>query len=168
MHDAGPIAASAQWSISMLSIQDVFNAASLSAFKSWFEISSNARVPDISFAECLGFASCAFVVLAFSVSSPLGLRVLAIASNVLFISYALTAGLRPIFLLHALLLPINSMHLAALFAKRRMAAAAEKRSNSDNACGVVSAIRPRLRPARHGGNRAYRTRSRVRECFSGD
>jgi CRP/FNR family transcriptional regulator, cyclic AMP receptor protein len=57
-----------------------------------------------------GFAG-VFVVLAFYARRPVRLRMLAITSNVLFIAYAALAGLWPVLVLHAVLLPRNAVRL---------------------------------------------------------
>ncbi|HSW24239.1 MAG TPA: hypothetical protein VLJ62_15865 [Burkholderiaceae bacterium] len=69
--------------------------------------------------ELLGYAAAGLVVATFSARSITALRVLAIASNVLFIAYATAAHLPPILILHALLLPINLLRLWQAIAERR-------------------------------------------------
>jgi hypothetical protein len=61
--------------------------------------------------ELLGYAAAVMVLATFSVRSIVALRVLAIASNLLFIGYAAFAHLPPVLTLHALLLPINVVRL---------------------------------------------------------
>ena len=57
------------------------------------------------------FASC-LVLCTFAMTSMTRLRVVAICSNVAFMSYGWHAGLWPIFVLHAILLPLNCRRLA--------------------------------------------------------
>lgn len=78
--------------------------------------------------ELLGYAAAGLVVATFSARSITALRVLAIASNVLFIAYATGAHLPPILILHALLLPINLLRLWQALAERRRAGAPPKSS----------------------------------------
>lgn len=58
-------------------------------------------------AEITGYIASALVFATFWMRSMMSLRVLAIVSNVAFIAYALLAGLMPIGILHAALLPLN-------------------------------------------------------------
>jgi hypothetical protein len=67
--------------------------------------------PDIFPSDLLGYAAAALVLLTFLAQSMHTLRAVAIASNVLFIAYALLADLPPVLLLHALLLPLNAWRL---------------------------------------------------------
>lgn len=60
----------------------------------------------------IGILAGLFVILAFYARTNGRLRVFAIASNVLFIAYAALAGLGPVLLLHAILLPLNLMRLS--------------------------------------------------------
>lgn len=57
--------------------------------------------------ELIGFAASALVFLTFCMQTLLPLRLIAMASNILFIAYGLFAGLVPIFILHSVLLPVN-------------------------------------------------------------
>jgi hypothetical protein len=69
--------------------------------------------------EFIGYAAAACVVLTFCCRDMLWLRVCAICSNVLFIGYANLAGLQPILVLHALLLPINLIQALRIVRERR-------------------------------------------------
>lgn len=66
---------------------------------------------DADATEWLGYGAAALVFVTFSVRSIVVLRTVAIASNLLFIAYALRAGLLPVLALHALLLPTNLFRL---------------------------------------------------------
>lgn len=57
--------------------------------------------------ELMGLLASALVVLTFCMKTMLPLRLVAIASNVVFIAYGAMAELYPVLLLHAILLPIN-------------------------------------------------------------
>ena len=61
--------------------------------------------------EFLGYAAASMVLATFAVRSIVTLRCLAIASNLLFISYALSAYIPPVLILHLLLLPLNLWRL---------------------------------------------------------
>lgn len=61
--------------------------------------------------DLLGYAASALVLITFSARSITTLRVVAIASNLMFIAYAITAQLLPVLLLHLLLLPLNAWRL---------------------------------------------------------
>ena len=62
--------------------------------------------------DIVGFLAAAAVLGSFCMSTIVPLRVLAVLSNVLFAFYGILAHLWPVFLLHALLLPINLFKLA--------------------------------------------------------
>lgn len=61
--------------------------------------------------DAIGYLAGALVLCTFSVRSMRLLRYLGIASNISFISYAVIAGMPPILVLHALLLPMNVFRL---------------------------------------------------------
>ena len=63
--------------------------------------------------DAIGFLAATLVLVSFSMTSMLWLRLSGIASNLAFIAYGLQAELLPVFLLHALLLPINLTRLMA-------------------------------------------------------
>ena len=67
--------------------------------------------PDSFTSELLGYSAAGLVLVTFLARSITVLRAIAIASNVMFIAYALVAWLPPVLLLHALLLPINAWRL---------------------------------------------------------
>ena len=61
--------------------------------------------------EAIGYLASLLVLTTFCMRHMLALRVVAIASNLAFIGYAAAAGIHPVLLLHALLLPINVWRL---------------------------------------------------------
>jgi CRP/FNR family transcriptional regulator, cyclic AMP receptor protein len=65
----------------------------------------------VDVAEGLGYLALVLVVASSSMRTIIPLRVLSIASNCVFISYSLAEGLLPLFILHSILLPINSIRL---------------------------------------------------------
>src|SRR5688500_4467065 len=67
--------------------------------------------PDTFASDLLGYAAAGLVLLTFLAQSMGTLRVVAIASNVMFIGYALLADVTPVLLLHVLLLPLNAWRL---------------------------------------------------------
>lgn len=64
--------------------------------------------------ETLGYAAGACVILAFYMTDQSALRRAAVASNLLFILYALPLNLVPVIVLHAILLPLNLWRLGQL------------------------------------------------------
>jgi hypothetical protein len=71
--------------------------------------------------ELVGYLASSLVLAAFCVREMLPLRVIAIGSNLAFISYGYAEGLRPVLLLHLVLLPVNLVRLAQLLRERRHA-----------------------------------------------
>jgi hypothetical protein len=61
--------------------------------------------------DLLGYSAAGLVLITFLAQSMTTLRAIAIASNVMFIAYALVAWLPPVLILHALLLPLNVWRL---------------------------------------------------------
>jgi CRP/FNR family transcriptional regulator, cyclic AMP receptor protein len=66
--------------------------------------------------DALGYLAAGAMLATFSVRSIKALRALAIISNLLFIAYAIGAGLLPVLALHALLLPLNLLRLREVLA----------------------------------------------------
>jgi CRP/FNR family cyclic AMP-dependent transcriptional regulator len=66
----------------------------------------------MSWVELLGYTASAAVLASFCMSTMIPLRILALASNVLFMLYGYFDGLLPVLLLHAILLPVNLLRLA--------------------------------------------------------
>lgn len=62
--------------------------------------------------DAVGYLASALVLATFCMRDMAALRVLAIASNLAFIAYGALAGIGPVLLLHALLLPLNAVRLA--------------------------------------------------------
>lgn len=61
--------------------------------------------------DAIGYLAAVLVLAAFCMRDMTTLRVLAMASNIAFIAYAARAGLHPVLLLHAVLLPLNLWRL---------------------------------------------------------
>lgn len=68
----------------------------------------------VSWVDCLGLVAGAAVLTTFLMRTMQALRSVALLSNVLFVTYGLSADVYPIALLHAILLPINAIKLRAL------------------------------------------------------
>ena len=65
----------------------------------------------LSLSDLLGYVASLLVLVTFSAQSITKLRIVAMASNLMFIAYAVAAGLPPVLLLHVLLLPLNAWRL---------------------------------------------------------
>jgi hypothetical protein len=66
----------------------------------------------MTFVDALGFVAAALVLVTFYQRQMITLRLAALASNLAFIAYGLVLGLAPVWLLHAVLLPVNASRLA--------------------------------------------------------
>lgn len=61
--------------------------------------------------DACGYVASGLVLAAFYMKDMVPLRIVALSSNLAFIAYGLALGLTPIWLLHALLLPLNGYRL---------------------------------------------------------
>jgi CRP/FNR family transcriptional regulator, cyclic AMP receptor protein len=61
--------------------------------------------------DAIGYLASALVLAAFCMKEMVPLRVVAVCSNIAFLIYGLALGLVPVWLLHAVLLPINCWRL---------------------------------------------------------
>ena len=68
----------------------------------------------MAWVDVVGYSAAAASFVAFSAKTMIPLRIAAICSNLLFISYGLLSGLWPAALLHTLLLPLNIHRLLAM------------------------------------------------------
>lgn len=64
--------------------------------------------------ELIGYAASVLAFMSFYMKAMLPLRYIALCSNVAFIIYGYSSGLYPVFLLHAMLLPLNAMRILQL------------------------------------------------------
>ena len=64
--------------------------------------------------ELAGYTASVLVFLAFYMKTMIPLRIVGIASNLAFITYALGAQLYPVLILHTILLPLNGLRLAQM------------------------------------------------------
>lgn len=62
--------------------------------------------------KAIGYVAYALVLAAFGMKDMVNLRIVAICSNIAFITYALLLNLPPILILHIILLPLNGRRLA--------------------------------------------------------
>jgi hypothetical protein len=61
--------------------------------------------------DALGWLASALVLATFCMRGMVALRLTAIASNLAFIVWGLSAGIHPVLMLHVLLLPLNTIRL---------------------------------------------------------
>lgn len=71
--------------------------------------------------DAMGYFAASLVLAAFCAKRMVSLRALAIASNLAFIAYGLSADLWPIVLLHVTMLPLNIMRLREALADVELA-----------------------------------------------
>lgn len=69
----------------------------------------------MSWVTLLGYAASATVLATFCMNTMIPLRVIALASNVLFMAYGYADHLYPVFFLHAILLPVNALRLVQFY-----------------------------------------------------
>ncbi len=66
-------------------------------------------------ADSFGYVASFLVLATFSMRRMVPLRIVAICSNIAFFEYGFSLGLKPVALLHGLLLPINICRLAQAY-----------------------------------------------------
>ena len=66
----------------------------------------------------IGFLASALVLAAFGMKDMVSLRIVAICSNIAFITYALLLDLPPVLVLHVILLPLNGWRLLGALKQR--------------------------------------------------
>lgn len=81
------------------------------------------------YVDATGLAAGFFVILAFYMQDARNLRVCAIVSNLLFITYGAALTLWPILILHATLLPLNVVRLCQLIRRTELAIAVPRHSS---------------------------------------
>jgi len=82
------------------------------------------QIADVQISEWLGYAAAGLVFATFSMKTMVPLRVIAIASNVLFLLYGYLHPAYPVLVLHLALLPLNLWRLQQMLALVRETAAA--------------------------------------------
>jgi hypothetical protein len=85
--------------------------------------------------EPVGYLASLLVLATFCMRDMVSLRVVAIASNVAFISYGALAGISPVLLLHVVLLPVNVLRLS-----ESVRSALRRRAEAAN-CGTGPCLR---------------------------
>ena len=90
-------------------------------------------------ADMLGYMASVAVLATFLARTMVPLRLIAILSNVLFILYGYAADIRPVLLLHLILLPINIFRLSgwATAQPDAIKASIQQRSNVCENCALV-------------------------------
>ena len=68
----------------------------------------------MSFVDLLGYAASTAVLATFCMSTMIALRTVAIISNVLFVTYGVVDHVYPVFILHAILFPVNVLRVVQL------------------------------------------------------
>ncbi len=110
--------------------------------------------------EALGFLASGLVLLTFGMRTMRPMRLLAICSNLAFITYGLSLGLTPVWALHGILLPLNLYRLLELQRNRcRLPAAAPGER-------ALERLRPRIAKRRLArGEVLFRKGEPARELF---
>lgn len=93
--------------------------------------------------DIVGYWASTMVFLTFVTKDMRLLRVLALVSNVAFLSYGLLAWLPPVFCLHVALLPINAIRLGEILHAEGYRASVDRLATSV----------PKFRPTSHAGRR---------------
>ncbi len=88
--------------------------------------------------DWVGYLASLLVLVTFCMQGMVLLRAVAIASNVAFIAYAVLAGIGPVMLLHALLLPMNVYRLWQALHAPRWQRASDRRRVTAAAPGAMS------------------------------
>ncbi|MEM1233712.1 MAG: hypothetical protein AAGH70_06260 [Pseudomonadota bacterium] len=101
--------------------------------------------------DAIGIAAGLAVIATFYSVVACRARAFAIVSNVLFIWYAVAAGLWPVLLLHGLLLPLNILRLRPLFRAH-----------------LQPAVRPEMTPTGYAAARPLRRRAGMPHTVVGD
>ena len=72
----------------------------------------------MSATDAFGYFAGSLVLATFFMTDMASLRLTAIASNIAFIVYGYVAGIEPVLLLHALLLPMNAIRILQWYQAR--------------------------------------------------
>jgi hypothetical protein len=68
-------------------------------------------MPRIGWVDGIGYCASLLVFCSFYMKTMIPLRAVAIASNIVFMTYGLAGGLYPVFVLHVVLFPLNCLRL---------------------------------------------------------
>ena len=86
----------------------------------------------MSVGEVSGYVAATLVFMTFYMKTMVPLRVIGICSNCAFITYGFIGGLYPVLILHAILLPLNSLRLREMLQMtKQVRAAAHRDPNMD-------------------------------------
>jgi hypothetical protein len=89
--------------------------------------------------DLAGCIAATLVFATFSAKRMVPLRALGVASNIAFVAYASMAGLWPIFILHSILLPMNTVRLRQAIFCRSAAARADAGHRQDQQIAFAAA-----------------------------
>src|SRR5262249_20631655 len=86
-------------------------------------IKSNAQTDSeaVIMVDAVGYLASSLVFVTFYMKVMVRLRIVAVCSNIAFLSYGLARGLLPVFVLHAALLPVNAWRLWEALRSDRLA-----------------------------------------------
>jgi len=89
--------------------------------------------------DLTGYVASVLVLITFCMKSIRSLRLIAMVSNVAFIVYAVSTDMRPILILHSILLPVNVVRLMQIeferIRQRRSHGSPAKQSSADDPLG---------------------------------
>ena len=80
----------------------------------------SAILTSLTDSSAIGFIASALVLAAFGMKDMVNLRIVAICSNIAFITYGIALNLVPVLILHVILLPLNGWRLAQELQSRRI------------------------------------------------
>jgi hypothetical protein len=97
--------------------------------------------------DVAGYLAAGLVAMAFCMKDMTSLRIIALASNVAFLIYGIGLGLVPVWLLHAILLPVNAWRLREAIAGHAkfspLSKDANDRRQSSASFEMLTAVKPR-------------------------
>lgn len=104
----------------------------------------------ISIVETVGFVAAVLTLITFAQKRMLDMRLAALSSNVVFITYGLLGGIYPVLVLHMLLFPINLMRcIAEILGRRTTKKSDYNHRGTPGLCWVyVSMFAPTCTPSR--------------------
>jgi hypothetical protein len=101
--------------------------------------------------DALGYLAAGLVLATFCAKSMLRLRILAIGSNLAFLTYAIGAGLWPILLLHAVMLPLNLLRLRQVIGELSPEPGLDSDTPIRHAAAMAAAACPSIRLIERAG-----------------
>lgn len=109
--------------------------------------------------DLLGYVGALLVFCSFYLRTMIGLRLLAVASNVVFIIYGVSAALMPIVALHSVLMPLNFLRLVEV---RRLIR--KVRESAQRGARASELIVPYMRPVRRSRGEAVFSKGDSAHC----